>query len=138
MKVNSWCVCFRNMYWVWRAYLEGTVQVTQSRIGSCDNYKVQIADPAKTGRMQKEQQLRKVMRVKGTGSWSSGDEVFVFCGRGLRPYIITPSPQCIDQLAVVQAEVQDSVKELTKSRKKYQEAETMAQAVREKAELDAK
>ncbi|XP_056266648.1 F-BAR and double SH3 domains protein 2-like [Pseudoliparis swirei] len=94
----------RNMYWVWRAYLEGTVQVTQSRIGSCDNYKVQIADPAKTGRMQKEQQLRK----------------------------------CIDQLAVVQAEVQDSVKELTKSRKKYQEAETMAQAVREKAELDAK
>ena len=30
------------------------------------------------------------------------------------------------------------MKELTKSRKKYQEAETMAQAVREKAELDAK
>lgn len=47
-------------------------------------------------------------------------------------------PQCIDQLAVVQAELQESVKELTKSRKKYQEAETMAQAVREKAELDAK
>uniref|UniRef100_A0A8C2XRH7 FCH and double SH3 domains 2 n=1 Tax=Cyclopterus lumpus TaxID=8103 RepID=A0A8C2XRH7_CYCLU len=94
----------RNMYWVWRAYLEGTVQVTQSRIGACDNYKVQVADPAKTGRMQKEQQLRK----------------------------------CIDQLTVVQAEVQESVKELTKSRKKYQEAETMAQAVREKAELDAK
>ena len=39
---------------------------------------------------------------------------------------------------MVQAELQDSVKELTKSRKKYQEAETMAQAVREKAELDAK
>lgn len=47
-------------------------------------------------------------------------------------------PQCIDQLTVAQAELQDSVKELTKSRKKYQEAETMAQAVREKAELDAK
>lgn len=46
--------------------------------------------------------------------------------------------QCIDQLTVAQAELQDSVKELTKSRKKYQEAETMAQAVREKAELDAK
>lgn len=30
------------------------------------------------------------------------------------------------------------MKDLTKSRKKYQEAETMAQAVREKAELDAK
>lgn len=47
-------------------------------------------------------------------------------------------PQCIDQLTVVQAELQESVKELTKSRKKYQEAETMAQAVRDKAELDAK
>lgn len=38
----------------------------------------------------------------------------------------------------IQAELQDSVKDLTKSRKKYQEAETMAQAVREKAELEAK
>uniref|UniRef100_A0A4W6D6V4 FCH and double SH3 domains 2 n=1 Tax=Lates calcarifer TaxID=8187 RepID=A0A4W6D6V4_LATCA len=94
----------RNMYCVWRAYLEGTVQVTQSRISACDNYKVQVADPAKTARLQKEQQLRK----------------------------------CIEQLTVVQAELQESVKELTKSRKKYQEAETMAQAVREKAELDAK
>lgn len=50
----------------------------------------------------------------------------------------TVHPQCIDQLTAAQAELQDSVKELTKSRKKYQEAETMAQAVREKAELDAK
>lgn len=49
-----------------------------------------------------------------------------------------PILQCIEQLTVVQAELQESVKELTKSRKKYQEAETMAQAVREKAELDAK
>ncbi|XP_029924094.1 F-BAR and double SH3 domains protein 2-like [Myripristis murdjan] len=94
----------RNMYCVWRAYLEGTVQVTQSRISACDNYKVQVADPAKTARLHKEQQLRK----------------------------------CIEQLTVVQAELQESVKELTKSRKKYQETEAMAQAVREKAELDAK
>uniref|UniRef100_A0A668V1J6 Uncharacterized protein n=1 Tax=Oreochromis aureus TaxID=47969 RepID=A0A668V1J6_OREAU len=94
----------RNMYCVWRAYLEGMVQAMQSRISTCDNYKVQVADAAKTARLQKEQQLRK----------------------------------CIEQLTVVQAELQESVKELTKSRKKYQEAETMAQAVREKAELDAK
>ncbi|XP_020502774.2 F-BAR and double SH3 domains protein 2 [Labrus bergylta] len=94
----------RNMYCVWKDYLEGTIQVTQSRISACDNYKVQVADPAKTVRLQKEQQLRK----------------------------------CIDQLMAVQAELQDSVKELTKSRKKYQEAETMAQAVREKTELEAK
>ncbi|KAF3840618.1 hypothetical protein F7725_006480, partial [Dissostichus mawsoni] len=80
-----------------------TEEQTDQRISACDNYKVQVADPAKTVRLQKEQQLRK----------------------------------CIDQLTVVQAELQDSVKELTKSRKKYQEAETMAQAVREKAELDA-
>lgn len=39
---------------------------------------------------------------------------------------------------MVQAELQESVKELTKSRKKYQEAELMAQAVRDKAELEAK
>ncbi|XP_061607561.1 F-BAR and double SH3 domains protein 2-like isoform X1 [Phyllopteryx taeniolatus] len=94
----------RNMYCVWRAYLEGTVQVTQSRISACDNYKVQVAEPAKTARLQKEQQLRK----------------------------------CIERLTSIQAELQESVKDLTKSRKKYQEAETMAQAVREKAELEAK
>lgn len=39
---------------------------------------------------------------------------------------------------LVQAELQDSVKELAKTRKKYQETETMAQAVRDKAEQDAK
>ncbi|XP_047234910.1 F-BAR and double SH3 domains protein 2-like [Girardinichthys multiradiatus] len=94
----------RNMFCVWRAYLEGTVQATQFRLGACDNYKVQIADPAKMARLQKEQQLRK----------------------------------CIEQLTVIQAELQDSVKELTKSRKKYQEAETMAQAVREKTEFETK
>uniref|UniRef100_A0A3P8QXS8 FCH and double SH3 domains 2 n=1 Tax=Astatotilapia calliptera TaxID=8154 RepID=A0A3P8QXS8_ASTCA len=102
--INLRLFVFRNMYCVWRAYLEGMVQATQSRISTCDNYKVQVADAAKTARLQKEQQLRK----------------------------------CIEQLTVVQAELQESVKELTKSRKKYQEAETMAQAVREKAELDAK
>uniref|UniRef100_A0A3Q2Q3G8 FCH and double SH3 domains 2 n=1 Tax=Fundulus heteroclitus TaxID=8078 RepID=A0A3Q2Q3G8_FUNHE len=94
----------RNMFCVWRAYLEGTVQATQVRLGACDNYKLQVADPAKTARLQKEQQLRK----------------------------------CIERLTVIQAELQDSVKELTKSRKKYQEAEAMAQAVREKTELETK
>uniref|UniRef100_A0A8C7NTW4 FCH and double SH3 domains 2 n=1 Tax=Oncorhynchus mykiss TaxID=8022 RepID=A0A8C7NTW4_ONCMY len=94
----------RNMYTVWKAYLEGTVQVTQSRITACENYRNQVSDPAKTARLQKEHQLRK----------------------------------CIDQLTLVQAELQDSVKELAKTRKKYQETETMAQAVRDKAEQDAK
>ncbi|XP_015243364.1 PREDICTED: F-BAR and double SH3 domains protein 2-like [Cyprinodon variegatus] len=92
------------MFCVWRTYLEGTVQATQFRLGACENYKVQVADPAKMARLQKEQQLRK----------------------------------CIEQLTAIQAELQDSVKELTKSRKKYQEAETMAQAVREKTELETK
>nr|XP_029527281.1 F-BAR and double SH3 domains protein 2-like isoform X1 [Oncorhynchus nerka] len=94
----------RNMYMVWKAYLEGTVHVTQSRITACENYRNQVSDPAKTARLQKEHQLRK----------------------------------CIDQLTLVQAELQDSVKELAKTRKKYQETETMAQAVRDKAEQDAK
>uniref|UniRef100_A0A673XWY5 FCH and double SH3 domains 2 n=1 Tax=Salmo trutta TaxID=8032 RepID=A0A673XWY5_SALTR len=93
-----------NMYTLWKAYLEGIVQVSQTRITACENYRNQVSDPAKTARLQKEQQLRK----------------------------------CIDQLMLVQAELQDSVKELAKTRKKYQETETMAQAVRDKAEQDAK
>lgn len=52
------------MYCVWRAYLEGTVQATQSRISACENYKVQVADPAKMVRLQKEQQLRKVKLLR--------------------------------------------------------------------------
>lgn len=52
----------RNVYAVWRAYLEGTVQVSQSRLNVCDNYKSQISEPAKTVRLYKEQQLKKVSR----------------------------------------------------------------------------
>ncbi|XP_017559640.1 F-BAR and double SH3 domains protein 2 isoform X1 [Pygocentrus nattereri] len=95
---------YRNVYGVWRAYLEGTVQVTQSRLFVCENYKNEISDPAKTVRLYKEQQLKK----------------------------------CIEQLGRIQAELQDSVKDLAKSKKKYFELEQMAQAVREKADIEAK
>ena len=58
---------------MWRAYLEGTVQVSQSRLNVCDNYKSQVSDPAKTVRFYKEQQLKKVSgfvdRVKVTHSF---------------------------------------------------------------------
>uniref|UniRef100_A0A8C1GPM2 FCH and double SH3 domains 2 n=1 Tax=Cyprinus carpio TaxID=7962 RepID=A0A8C1GPM2_CYPCA len=94
---------YRNVYGVWRAYLEGTVQVTQSRLNVCDNYKNEISDPAKTLRLYKEQQLKK----------------------------------CIEQLGRIQAELQDSVKDLAKSKKKYFELEQMAQAVREKADIES-
>ncbi|KAJ3589682.1 hypothetical protein NHX12_010525 [Muraenolepis orangiensis] len=93
-----------SMYCVWRAYLEGTVQFSQSRVSACDIYKVQVAEPAKAARLQKDLELRK----------------------------------CVEQLTEVQAELQESVKDLTKSRKKYQETEVLALAVREKAELEAK
>uniref|UniRef100_A0AAR2L3U3 FCH and double SH3 domains 2 n=1 Tax=Pygocentrus nattereri TaxID=42514 RepID=A0AAR2L3U3_PYGNA len=95
---------YRNVCTVWRAYLEGVVKVTQSRISGCDSYRSQVSEPIKTVRAHKEQQLKK----------------------------------CIEQLTRVQAELQDTVKDLTKSRKKYQEAEQMAQAVREKADMEAK
>ncbi|XP_066541076.1 F-BAR and double SH3 domains protein 2 isoform X2 [Hoplias malabaricus] len=95
---------YRNVYGVWRAYLEGTVQVTQSRLFVCENYKNEISDPAKTVRLYKEQQLKK----------------------------------CIEQLGRIQAELQDSVKDLAKSKKKYFELEQMAQAVREKADIETK
>uniref|UniRef100_A0A3B3QPU1 F-BAR and double SH3 domains protein 2 n=1 Tax=Paramormyrops kingsleyae TaxID=1676925 RepID=A0A3B3QPU1_9TELE len=86
------------------AYLEGTVQVTQSRINICDGYKSEISDPAKAVKLYKEQQLKK----------------------------------CMDHLTRVQTELQDTVKELAKSKKKYFELEQMAQAVREKADIEAK
>ncbi|KAM4590459.1 F-BAR and double SH3 domains protein 2 isoform 2-T2 [Fundulus diaphanus] len=95
---------YRNVYAVWRAYLEGTVQVSQSRLNVCDNYKSQISEPAKTVRLYKEQQLKKT----------------------------------IDQLSGIQAELQESVKELAKAKKKYYDCEQVAHAVREKADIEAK
>ncbi|KAK1800773.1 hypothetical protein P4O66_005959, partial [Electrophorus voltai] len=95
---------YRNVCTVWRAYLEGVVKVTQSRISGSDSYKSQVSEPIKTFRTHKEQQLKK----------------------------------CIEQLTRIQAELQDTVKDLTKSRKQYQETEQMAQAVREKADMEAK
>uniref|UniRef100_A0A3Q3LN86 FCH and double SH3 domains 2 n=1 Tax=Mastacembelus armatus TaxID=205130 RepID=A0A3Q3LN86_9TELE len=94
----------RNVYAVWRSYLEGTVQVSQSRLNVCDNYKSQVSDPAKTVRLYKEQQLKKT----------------------------------IDQLSGIQAELQESVKELAKAKKKYYDCEQVAHAVREKADIEAK
>lgn len=58
------------MYSVWRAYLEGTIQVTESRISACENYKVQVTDAAKAFRQQKEQQLRKVLYLHLTAQLS--------------------------------------------------------------------
>ncbi|KAL7401384.1 hypothetical protein ABVT39_027205 [Epinephelus coioides] len=95
---------YRNVYAVWRSYLEGTVQVSQSRLNVCDNYKSQVSEPAKTVRLYKEQQLKKT----------------------------------IDQLSGIQAELQESVKELAKAKKKYYDCEQVAHAVREKADIEAK
>ncbi|MFT7803116.1 F-BAR and double SH3 domains protein 2, partial [Arapaima gigas] len=95
---------YRNVFAVWKAYLEGTVQTAQLRINASDAYKSDVADAAKAVRLYKEQQLKK----------------------------------CMDQLSRVQAELQDTVKDLAKSKKKYFEMEQMAQAVREKADIEAK
>ncbi|XP_069747881.1 F-BAR and double SH3 domains protein 2-like isoform X2 [Narcine bancroftii] len=46
--------------------------------------------------------------------------------------------KCIDQLTKIQAEFQETVKDLAKSKKKYFELEQMAHAAREKADLEAK
>ncbi|TWW77368.1 SH3 domains protein 2 [Takifugu flavidus] len=94
---------YRNVYAVWRSYLEGTVQVSQSRLNVCDNYKSKVSEPAKAVRLYKEQQLKKI----------------------------------IDQLSCIQAELQESVKELVKAKKKYYDCEQVAHAVREKADIEA-
>ncbi|XP_028904085.1 F-BAR and double SH3 domains protein 2 isoform X1 [Ornithorhynchus anatinus] len=94
----------RSMYPVWKAFLEGTVQVAQSRINICDNYKNLISEPARAVRSLKEQQLKR----------------------------------CVDQLTKIQTELQETVKDLAKGKKKYLETEQMAHAVREKADIEAK
>lgn len=69
LQKSSYSTCFssptRNVYAVWRSYLEGTVQVSQSRLNVCDNYKSQVSEPAKTVRLYKEQQLKKVQECVG-------------------------------------------------------------------------
>ncbi|KAM9572526.1 F-BAR and double SH3 domains protein 2-like isoform 2-T2 [Trichechus inunguis] len=92
------------MYPVWKSFLEGTMQVAQSRISICENYKNFISEPARTVRSLKEQQLKR----------------------------------CVDQLTKIQTELQETVKDLAKGKKKYFETEQMAHAVREKADIEAK
>ncbi|XP_061485047.1 F-BAR and double SH3 domains protein 2 [Rhineura floridana] len=95
---------FRSMYPVWKSFLEGTVQVAQSRLNICESYKNLISEPARAVKCFKEQQLKK----------------------------------CVDQLTRIQAELQETVKDLAKGKKKYFETEQMAHAVREKADIEAK
>lgn len=95
---------YRSMYPVWKSFLEGTMQVAQSRINICENYKNFISEPARTVRSLKEQQLKRY----------------------------------VDQLTKIQTELQETVKDLAKGKKKYFETEQMAHAVREKADIEAK
>ncbi|XP_037378826.1 F-BAR and double SH3 domains protein 2 isoform X1 [Talpa occidentalis] len=95
---------YRSMYPVWKSFLEGTMQVAQSRINMCENYKNFISEPARTVRSLKEQQLKR----------------------------------CVDQLTKIQTELQETVKDLAKGKKKYFETEQMAHAIREKADIEAK
>lgn len=50
----------------------------------------------------------------------------------------SPSSQTIDQLSGIQAELQESVKDLAKAKKKYYDCEQVAHAIREKADIEAK
>ncbi|CAH2225801.1 Hypothetical predicted protein [Pelobates cultripes] len=95
---------YRSIYTVWKSFLEGTMQVAQSRINICENYKNLIYEPARTVKLYKEQQLKR----------------------------------CVDQLTKFQNELQETVKDLAKAKKKYFEAEQMAHVMREKADIDAK
>ncbi|XP_017749811.1 PREDICTED: F-BAR and double SH3 domains protein 2 [Rhinopithecus bieti] len=103
---------YRSMYPVWKSFLEGTMQVAQSRMNICENYKNFISEPARTVRSLKEQQLKGVTKI----------EIII----------------CVDQLTKIQTELQETVKDLAKGKKKYFETEQMAHAVREKADIEAK
>ncbi|XP_059786837.1 F-BAR and double SH3 domains protein 2 isoform X3 [Balaenoptera ricei] len=52
---------YRSMYPVWKYFLEGTMQVAQSRINICENYKNFISEPARTVKSLKEQQLKRAL-----------------------------------------------------------------------------
>lgn len=132
------------MYAVWRSYLEGTVQVSQSRLNVCDNYKSKVSEPAKTVRLYKEQQLKKVGKYVSHYQKLS---LFPIClhhlthvcmSKQLVLFLLFSSSQIIDQLSCIQAELQESVKELAKAKKKYYDCEQVAHAVREKADIEAK
>lgn len=129
------------------------MQVSQSRLNVCDNYKSQVSEPAKTVRLYKEQQLKKVPGLRWSVSLSlaclqdfpsvnQSDSHFhlrILRSPSLPPSLPLPfSPQTIDQLSGIQAELQESVKELVKAKKKYYDCEQVAHAVREKADIEAK
>lgn len=48
---------------MWKSFLEGTIQVTQSRLNICENYKNLISEPARAVKCFKEQQLKKVFSL---------------------------------------------------------------------------
>lgn len=102
------------------------MKVSQSRINGCENYRNQISDPVKTLRVQKDVQLKKVNRR------TVFPEREIVCSSALR------RSQCCEQLARAQADLQVTIRDLTKTRKTYQEAEQTSQAVREKADMEAK
>ncbi|KAM9441635.1 F-BAR and double SH3 domains protein 2-like [Salvelinus alpinus] len=56
----------------------------------------------------------------------------------VQPEDLSPLPRSIEQLNRIQVELQDSVKDLAKAKKKYYDSEQVAQAVREKAAIEAK
>ncbi|NWR35502.1 FCSD2 protein, partial [Tachuris rubrigastra] len=60
---------YRSMYSVWKSLLEGTMQVAQSRLNICENYKNLISEPARSVRCFKEQQLKKVFVLNKSLKW---------------------------------------------------------------------
>lgn len=128
----------RNVYAVWRSYLEGTVQVSQSRLNVCDNYKSKVSEPAKAVRLYKEQQLKKVGEYVSLNKKLSWLLIYLSHFHVTNNLHFFSSSQIIDQLSCIQAELQESVKELVKAKKKYYDSEQVAHAVREKADIEAK
>lgn len=112
--------------------------MSQSRLNVCDNYKSKVSEPAKAVRLYKEQQLKKV------GEYVSLNKKLTWLLICLSHFHVTnnlhffSSSQIIDQLSCIQAELQESVKELVKAKKKYYDCEQVAHAVREKADIEAK
>ncbi|KAJ7338013.1 hypothetical protein JRQ81_010539 [Phrynocephalus forsythii] len=110
---RSWSVAndSRSIFAVWKSVIDGTISSAQTRVAASDNYRNVSAEVAKTARMSKEHWSKK-------GMWAR---------------------QGMEQLQNTQAELLETVKELSKIKKLYSQIQRAHEIAREKAaDVDAR
>jgi len=110
------------MWNVWRTVLEENEKMARARLAAVEVFQQQVADDAKVLRSQKLHVVRKVkIRPFNCESDKPGS------------FITECLPQCLDQLAMAQKELQLTVQDVDKHKKLYFDEEHSAHDVRDKA-----